>query len=103
MVSRKKSQQACKYNSKQHLITFSFAGIDNEEQELEAGDGTPNQVGVLDKVVMDDDAVQPPEAGDEEGGEDEGERQHVTALSAEHLGQGDERRGTEDDARQTTH
>lgn len=103
MVSRKKSQPACKYNSKQHLITFSFAGIDNEEQELEPGDGAPNQVGVLDKVVLDDNAIQPPEASDEEGSENEGERQHVTALSSEHLSQGDERWGTEDDARQTAH
>lgn len=70
---------------KKDLITFSLAGIYNEEKQLEAGDTKTNQVGILDKAVLDDDAVQTPQTGNQECGKDEGEGQHVGALCAEHF------------------
>ena len=87
-----RKEEACKYHTtpKNGLITFSLAGVHNEEKQLEARETETNQVGILDKVVLDDDAVQPPQAGDQKCGKDEGEGQHLSALCTKHFSQRDE-------------
>lgn len=67
-------------------ITFSLAGVHNEKEKLKCSETTANQVWILHKGVLYNDAIEPPESRHKERGHDEWEGQHLCALGTKHFG-----------------